>query len=665
MQPLGGGRVALRLPRSAPLPAPVAAPADGPREPQQIAASAPPGDPRTKGGWPRAWLSCRDGRTERRPPWQPGALGFGLAGPVASRRRSPGRSALTLALGLAIPLAQFPAAALGPQTPLPQKQPSEPPCRRQGQRHFDVILYGDEPAGVMTALELSRQLPRLAGLSRPRIALLTPSDLRAGLGGTIARSGLAYLDRNQVPRDMWGALPPFAPSSDLYRRFLRLTGVHQIAVDPRKASRAFQRALGRARVTLLAGVEPTGTELEPAPAPPWATPPPAGQRLCVIETAGHGRLGADLFIDASLGADLAHRASVPFLRGLGPRGLSRESISLGWIFEVEGLTITQMRNLEEQLTRRLLDRRDREAQHWLVGWPAYRNSRQRLLADLVDQRGNPLLFYSATSDSADQQSPALSIAVHGEQGLAPGLRHAPARMDAANVAILPDRLSFNALLFRNSADQNREVIARHGRPLGWMVPAAQDVESFFLRHGARRVHWMPELYIRSADQIAHPRMALSAGLMARGGVARQEALGTFSYHLDFRGGISAYVPPAKPTFNFGYRHTLPREVSNLAVLGPASGFGGLGEGAGRIIELNISVGQGLAIASALALGRHIPLAAVDPREVARLMPAGFTPYGRPSGSTAFSLFLGRLLYRLETWFPRWPWEPEWHRPLAS
>jgi len=581
-------------------------------------------------------------------------------GPKPRAIRRDGLAAL--ALTVAFPLAQMPAAAYGPGSRVPLN-PTDPSCRRQGERHFDVIVYGDEPAGVMTALELSRQLPRLAGLPRPRIALLTPSDLRAGLGGTIARAGLAYLDRNQVPRDMWGELTPFAPSSDLYRRFLRLTGVHQIAVDPRRASQAFERALGRARIVLLPAVMPTGTELERAAATAFHAP--GNERLCVIETAGHGRLGADLFIDASLGGDLARQASVPFLRGLGPRGLSRESISLGWIFEVEGLSITQLRNLEEQLTRRLLDRRDREAQQWLVGWPAYRNDRQHLLADLVDQRGNPLLLYSATSDSADQQSPALSIAVHGEQGLAPGLRHAPARMDAANIAILPDRLSFNALLFRNSADQNREVIARHGRPLGWMVPAAADVESFFLRHGARRVHWMPELYIRSADQIAHPRMALSAGLMARGGVPRPEALGTFTYHLDFRGGISHYVPPAKPTFNFGYRHTLPREVSNLAVLGPASGFGGLGQGAGRIIELNISVGQGLAIASALALARRIPLAAVDPREVARLMPAGFAPYGRPSGSTAFSLLLGRLVYRVESWFPRWPWEPVWHRPLAS
>ena len=76
-----------------------------------------------------------------------------------------------------------------------------------------------------------------------------------------------------------------------------------------------------------------------------------------------------------------------------------------------------------------------------------------------------------------------------------------------------------------------------------------------------------------------------------------------SYALDLRGGLPGIRLPriSRPTFNFGYRHTLPREVSNLAVLGPASGFGGLAVGAGRIIELNVSVGQGLAIAAAEAL----------------------------------------------------------------
>lgn len=91
-----------------------------------------------------------------------------------------------------------------------------------------------------------------------------------------------------------------------------------------------------------------------------------------------------------------------------------------------------------------------------------------------------------------------------------------------------------------------------------------------------------------------------------------EALGTFTYSLDFRGGLSRFVPPARPTFNFGYRHTLPRELANLAVLGPAAGYGGLGEGAGRIIELNISVGQGLVTAIALAWPQPLRPAAAPP-----------------------------------------------------
>ena len=83
----------------------------------------------------------------------------------ASRRRVPKRLA-ALALALAVPVAQLPAAAYGSASRSPLRS-TEPSCRRQGERHFDVIVYGDEPAGVMTALELSRQLPRLAGMRRP------------------------------------------------------------------------------------------------------------------------------------------------------------------------------------------------------------------------------------------------------------------------------------------------------------------------------------------------------------------------------------------------------------------------------------------------------------------------------------------------------------------
>ncbi|NDC16146.1 MAG: FAD-dependent oxidoreductase, partial [Synechococcaceae bacterium WB9_2_170] len=311
------------------------------------------------------------------------------------------------------------------------------PCRRRGARHFDVIVYGDEPAGLMTALELHRTLRQLAGIP---------------LGGTIARSGLSYLDRNQVPQDMAGLLPPFAPSSDLYQRFLRLTGVQDIAVDPRRASRAFVAALKREGIPVYPRAVLVGAAKE-------------GERLCVLQSRRFGSLGADLFIDASLGAGLAHRAGVAFLPGLGPRGLSRESIALGWIFEVQGLSLRTFQALEEQLTHRLLDRHDPEAQRWFSTWQRQASAGPPPVVQLLDEQGRVRVAFSTTSDSADQRSPVLSMAFHGEEEIPLGLVRGSALLDRANIAILSDRLSFNALLFRNTAAQNRQVLAAGVRPL--------------------------------------------------------------------------------------------------------------------------------------------------------------------------------------------------------
>lgn len=507
-------------------------------------------------------------------------------------------------------------------------------CRLLGQRHVDAIIYGDEPAAILTALELRRQLRLVPATRQAQLLLLTGADSRAGLGGTISRGGLAYLDRNQIPRDLADQLPPFAPSSELYARFLKLSGVHRIAVDPQRVGRMFRRELRKAGIPVIDRVVLRATRRE-------------GDRLCVLETADQGSFGADLFIDGSLGADLAHAAGVAFRPGLGPGRLAASSLSLGWIFTVEGLSLRRLQELEETLTWRLLNPYDRQAQGWLSLWPAYHHDRRRLRGALLDRSGQPRLIRSFTSDSADQQSPALAIAFHGQTGRTPGLERGPVLLDKANVALLDGRMSFNALLFRNDERQNRAVLAAHNRPLAWMLPAARDLEHFFGRYGGR-LRWAPELYVRSSDQIAHPRSVLNAETMALGGVRSPLALGTFTYALDLRGGLPGIDLPAmaRPTFNFGYVHTLPRELRNLAVLGPAGGFGGLAAGAGRIVELNVSVGQGLAIAGAVALqargALRGSLAEVDPRLVASRMPRRITPYGRPTGGTVMEVLLRRL-----------------------
>lgn len=571
---------------------------------------------------------------------------------------TPARAPLAL-LGALIGLALLGGCGVGgPDRPVG----ADRPCRIQGQRHFRVLVFGDEPAGVMTALELRRRLGDGAG-RLPPIALVTDADSRRGLGGTIARAGLAYLDRNQVPADLRATVGPFAPSSELFERFLAISGAGEIAVDPRRLSSGFRQALARARITVLPEAASRGVVRE-------------GRRVCSLSSGRWGSLGADLFIDASLGGRLAQLAGVPLLPGLGTGPMAQKSLALGWIFELEGLRLEDLHRLEATFSRRLLDRRDRQAQRWLRHWPQYRHDRRRLRHDLLDAAGRPRLAWTATADSADQRSPALAIAFHGEEGGDPFGPRWSYRFDRANVAILPGRLSVNALLLANDPARNRQLLAHHGAPPPGSAAVAARVTRFFRRHGARRVHWMPELYIRSTDQIAHPLEPLSAARMAQGGVDVSEALGTFTYPLDFRGLISDLLPRARPTFNFGYRHTLPRERDNLAVLGPSSGYGGLGAGAGRIIELNISVGQGLAIASALALEQGLPLAAVPPDRVAQAMPPGHAPYGRPSRQTALQLLLRQVEELLEPlsaredqllrgfrappqgpWNRRWPFGP--------
>lgn len=120
--------------------------------------------------------------------------------------------------------------------------------------------------------------------------------------------------------------------------------------------------------------------------------------------------------------------------------------------------------------------------------------------------------------------------------------------------------------------------------------------------------------------MAHPLTPHSAHGMGWGGVPANQPLDSFMYKLDFCGGYSGHwgkLPKAEFTFNFGYCHTLPRELGNLALLGPSSGYGGLGLGAGRIMALNVSVG--VSIAAALAEHHHTAMASIYPVLVAKML----------------------------------------------
>ena len=495
---------------------------------------------------------------------------------------------------------------------------------------YDVIIFGDEIPGVMTAIKVKRELEKRNG--KAKVALITEGDTEQGIGGHLVRGGLAYLDRNQVPRDMRGELGNFGASSQLYQEFIDLTETEAIALDRFRATQAFENLFQRENIDLIGNVKLQSVTT-------------ASKSVCSLTIANNGSFIAQQFIDATQGGKLAEMSGVEMSLGFAQVGLPDSSLSIGWVFEIYGKDIEQLKQIEASLIQRFLNQSDRQAQDWLE---VATGKDQDKLADFersfTNSHGQPAIMYQATPDSADVRALAFSGAYHGENGTLFNLRKSKGILDRANIAVLDNRLSLNALLFDVDATQARELSNNGAKPTPMMKEIAQKVEAFFKRLGVQRIEFMDELYIRTAGQIAESLDDLTATKMADGGVPVEEALGTFSYHLDARGGIAglgekiaeAGIHEIKsvlmPTFNYGFRHTLPVEYENLAVLSPASGFGGLGTTAGRIVEFNVSVGEGLAIATAIANAEERSLHSITNQEVKQVL--GYTPqiYGKASSS---------------------------------
>ena len=150
----------------------------------------------------------------------------------------------------------------------------------------------------------------------------------------------------------------------------------------------------------------------------------------------------------------------------------------------------------------------------------------------------------------------------------------------------------------------------------------EDVEAFFKEVGGfAEVSILPpaELYIRQTVQ-CQAQQVLSAIDLFSGGVPAEEAVGTFSYWLDFRGvhpwlAYPQLHPLPKPIFNVGLSANFPKAESqlpqNLAFISRAAGYSPLAQGACRIVQHNCLVGEALGIAIAESIAQE-----VHPKDIA-------------------------------------------------
>jgi hypothetical protein len=505
-------------------------------------------------------------------------------------------------------------------------------------RNYDLIGFGDEVPGILALVAASREHHRRTG-KRPRTLLMFKGNSQEGVGGHLVRGRLAYLDRSNVPLDLRQSLklPTFGDPAFLYKEFLQRSGVVQIALDASKADAALRAMLVEADVDLISRIEIKSVLKQ-------------GNRITAIQTTRGETFQAKQFIDSTVNAELAQAAGVQKLTGFATFGLPESELPVTLVFDTEGISVKRLQEIELGFLRRLTNPNDAEGQKMLLtaagANPAVAD---RLRANLVDRNGN-LKTMQVGQDYIDVASQAISIAYHAFRGKALSLKGSWALLDHGNIAVFPGhRMSWNALMFYTTGPQAEALARAAAKPTAPMLEEFKQVERWFRNLGATAVRPATELYVRHAGNIVGVMDSLTAAEMLNGGVPAAEALGTFGYHLDVRGGIDGLGNRAKtqgisninfhtpPLFNVGMRHAIVQAVPNLAVVSPASGFEGYACSAGRIIEYNACVGQGLGIAAAIALLSNRTLASITNAEVRQVLTQTnqlSRIYGRPIAAEA-------------------------------
>ena len=480
---------------------------------------------------------------------------------------------------------------------------------------FDFVGFGDEVPGILALVSAAREYRRRTG-SFAKSVLMLKGNAQDGVGGLMVRGRLAYLDRSNIPpltRQTFG-LDDFGDPPAIYKEFLQRSGVLRVAIDPGNATSALRDMMSEAGVSILSNVNVKSVRKD-------------GQKITGVEVFNGMVFSGKHFIDSTVNAELAQLAGVKKLTGYAGLGLPASELATTLVFETQGISPQQLKAIELSYLKRLTNPGDAEAQQWINVAAGNDPSLVQFLRNSLTRSYGQLNTMDIGSDYIDIYGRALSIAYHSFRGVAHNLPESGILFDNANIALLPgNRMIWNCLLFRADATQAEALARNGGKPTPAMLNEIKYITQWFGSLGATAVQAAPELYIRHAGNIVGAVDSLSGAQMIAGGVPDSEAIGTFGYAFDARGGINGMWKRAaevgikkfafkQPLLNVGMRHALIRSVPNLAVISPASGFDGCASTVGRIIEFNVAVAQGIGIAAAIAQLSGRNLADISNEEV--------------------------------------------------
>ncbi|MDX1919691.1 MAG: FAD-dependent oxidoreductase [Candidatus Caenarcaniphilales bacterium] len=461
--------------------------------------------------------------------------------------------------------------------------------------NYHLIVYGNELTSVAVVVMASRALVGLG--VKPKVLLIRKNKPEEPFGGLLVQGGLAYLDRNQINANL-------TPSSEFYREFLKRAKVKRIAANPHLVSEALKTMLLEANVHIL-----HESVLEPAVIDNQI------KYLKVKNLSDPKKtttLQANSYADTSQDAELARAAGLKYSIGFQSLGFPGSTLPVSPVFRTKGLTVQELQKIEKQII----------ANPYLM-----KKIKEKLYAELDKDFADWLLKkaelpFHVGEDFVDFRSIALGAAYHLYRNKPYDFKKG-FLFDRPNIAILSkDELSWNALLYKFTSYEVLEMADAGSRPTEEMLSELKELEKWLNSFGVSKqikVIAPQELYVRQSLNILDVKEPLSGQIMLHGGLSPEKAVGTFCYYFDARGGIEGLggkMP--KPTFNFGIEHSLTK-ISNLAVVGRSAGYTGLAPTAGRILEINVSVGSFIAAAAAIVTHENRSIYSVTSKEARALV----------------------------------------------
>ncbi len=442
---------------------------------------------------------------------------------------------------------------------------------------YDIVVYGNELPGIAVAVMASRKLKE-----KGKIVVIRQNKESELFGGLIAQASLSYLDRNQIDSNL-------TPSSYFFQEFLIKSKVKKVALDKNLANQAIRELLKAENIEII-----NNAELKPILK--------NENEIDYLEIKNSNiTIKAHSYIDATQNADLGREAGLKYTIGFETLGFPNSTLPITPVFETVGLSIEDLKAIEKKiLNNPVLMRRIRE----------------KIICDCQDLKYSNWLLQNLNNemfigiDYIDFRSIAFGAAYHLYKNKPYNLKKG-FLVDKPNIAILPNnRLSWNTFLYKFDSLEVQKIINNGSHPTNIMLNEIKSFNSWLNSFNeSKKILTLPpdELYIRHLVNITDVIAPLTGKQIARGGFSPANAVGTFSYYFDVRGGIegmSGKMP--KATFNFGIEHTLSR-INNLAIVSRSAGYYGLAPAIGRILELNTSIGANIGIIAALATERNVPI----------------------------------------------------------